>query len=49
MEPNDDDKKAILESSPKGTFTMMFVYGAITLAVWLFFYFGVFLARGPVN
>ncbi|MCB1736166.1 MAG: hypothetical protein H6981_13140 [Gammaproteobacteria bacterium] len=44
-----DDDKELMEAPPKGTFAVMFIYGAIALALWLFFYFGIFLSRGPVN
>lgn len=44
-----EEEKRILESPPKGTFAVMFIYGVIVGVAWLGLYFGRFLAHGPVN
>ncbi|QKT02622.1 hypothetical protein HUS23_01690 [Ectothiorhodospiraceae bacterium 2226] len=47
-ELSEEDKRRIADA-PKGTLVIMLLFaGAFTLA-WLYFYFGVFLARGPVS
>jgi hypothetical protein len=43
---SEEERKAILESSPIGTFALMStVIGGMVVA-WLFLYYGVFLPRG---
>ncbi len=46
---SEEERKQILESSPKGTWALMLMVGAAMTIGWLFLYFGVFLPRGIVN
>jgi hypothetical protein len=42
-------EREILESSPRGTWILLLIFGILFTLAWLFIYFGVFLERGPVN
>lgn len=44
-----EEEQKILESAPKGTFTLMLLVGLAMGAGWLFFFFGLFLPHGTVN
>ena len=44
-----DEEKKILESSPKGTMTLLVIFAIATMLGWLYMYFGMFLTHGPVN
>lgn len=48
-ELSEEEQKKILESSPKGTWVIMFIYGIVFTLGFLYFWFGLFVARGPVN
>lgn len=43
------EEKALLAETPKGTFALMLVIAALLFAGWALFYFGHFLATGPVR
>lgn len=49
MKLTEEEEKQILESPPKGTWAMLLVYGILFTAAWLYMWFGVFVAHGPVN
>ncbi|MFN3920381.1 MAG: hypothetical protein ACK4JF_08885 [Methylohalobius sp.] len=49
MPPSEEERRQILNSSPKGTWTLMLIVAAGMAAAWLFLYFGVFLPRGAVH
>ncbi|MEN8130004.1 MAG: hypothetical protein ABFS45_07370 [Pseudomonadota bacterium] len=44
-----EEEKKILEMPPKGTWALMLLLAAALLGGWLWMYFGMFLAHGPVN
>ncbi len=44
-----EEEKKILESSPKGTMTLLMIFAIATVLGWLYMYFGMFLTHGPVN
>jgi hypothetical protein len=44
-----EDEKAILQSTPKGTFAILVIYALVFGVAWLALYFGRFMAHGPVN
>lgn len=46
---SDDEKEKILNSSPKGTWIILLIYGVLFTLGWLYFWFGLFIPRGPVN
>ncbi len=48
-ELNPDEEKKILESAPKGTMTLLIIFGIAMLLGWMYMYFGMFLTHGPVN
>lgn len=48
-DPSNDDEKKILESSPKGTLTLLIIFAIASIIGWLYMYFGMFLTHGPVN
>lgn len=48
-ELSEEEQKEILESSPKGTWVIMFIYGILFTLGFLYFWFGLFVARGPIN
>lgn len=48
-DPSKDDEKKILESSPKGTLTLLIIFAIASMLGWLYMYFGMFLTHGPVN
>ena len=43
------EEKARLAEAPKGTFALMLVVAVLLFAGWAVFYFGHFLATGPVR
>lgn len=43
-----DEEKKILESSPKGTMTLMIILAIAMMAGW-FYLFDMFLSHGPIN
>ena len=43
------EKQGILESPPRGTFTLLLVFAVLFLAGWLLLYFGRYMALGPVS
>jgi len=47
LTPEEENK--ILESSPKGTLTLLVIFAIASTLGWLYMYFGMFLTRGPVN
>lgn len=49
MPLSEEEKEKILNSAPKGTWFILFIYGVISTAAWLALYFGRFLAHGPVQ
>ena len=49
QELSEEEQRKILESSPKATWLIMFIYGIISTLGFLYFWFGLFVARGPVN
>ncbi|MCB1865943.1 MAG: hypothetical protein KDG50_10960 [Chromatiales bacterium] len=44
-----DQERAILESAPKGTWTLMLLVALGFTAAWLFMFLVRFLGHGPVN
>lgn len=44
-----EEEKKILESSPRGTMTLLIIFAVAMLLGWLYMYFGMFLTHGPVN
>ena len=44
-----EEERNVLQSSPKGTFTLLLVFAALMVAGWAFLFFYRFLAHGPVN
>ncbi len=45
----DKEKKTILNSSPRGTWAILFIYGILFTLGWLYFWFGLFIPRGSIN
>jgi hypothetical protein len=45
-EPTPDEINAVVRSAPKGTITVAGIATLVVLAMWIAFYFFVFLARG---
>ena len=43
------EEEQILNSAPKGTMALLLVFAAMFFGAWLFMYFALFLAHGPVN
>ncbi len=48
-ELSEEEKDKILHSSPRGTWAILAIYGVLFTLGWLYFWFGLFIARGPVN
>ena len=48
-EPNPDEEKKILESSPRGTMTLLVIFAIASTLGWLYMYFGMFMTHGPVT
>jgi uncharacterized membrane protein (DUF373 family) len=46
---SEEEQKKILESSPKGTWTILAIYFVLFTLGWLYFWFGLFLPRGAVH
>jgi hypothetical protein len=46
---SEEEQKKIIESSPVGTWVLMFTVGISMVIGWLFLYYGVFLPRGMIN
>ena len=46
---SEQEKRQIMESPPKGTLTIILIYGIIFGVAWLALYFDRFLAHGPVS
>lgn len=46
---NSKEERKILESSPRGTMTLLMVFAVAMILGWLYMYFGMFLTHGPVN
>lgn len=46
---SEEERKKILESSPVGTWALMLIVSGGMVIAWLLMYYGVFLARGPIN
>ena len=44
-----EEKKDILESPPRGTFTLLLIFAVLFLAGWLLLYFGRYMVLGPVS
>ena len=44
-----EEKKDILESQPRGTFTLLLIFAVLFVAGWLLFYFGRYMVLGPVS
>jgi hypothetical protein len=44
--PNDDDVDAVVRAGPKGAIAVAGIATLIVLAIWLAFYFFVFVPRG---
>ncbi|WP_029408578.1 hypothetical protein [Thiomicrorhabdus sp. Milos-T2] len=42
----DEEKKKILESSPRGTWAILAIYAVLFVAGWLYFWFGLYIPRG---
>ncbi|GAB6067696.1 hypothetical protein JCM13664_10140 [Methylothermus subterraneus] len=49
MLPSAEEKRQILKTPPKGTWTLMLIVAAGMAVAWLFLYFGVFIPRGAVQ
>ncbi len=47
LTPEEENK--ILESSPKGTLTLLVIFAIALMLGWSYMYFGMFLTHGPVN
>lgn len=47
LTPEEEDKA--LHGAPIGTLALMLVFAALFMGGWLFMYFAMFLAHGPVN
>lgn len=43
------EKQGILESPPRGTFTLLLIFAVLFLAGWLLLYFGRYMVLGPVS
>jgi len=48
-DPTSEEEKKILESPPKGTFSLMVIFAIALMLGWSYMYFGMFLTHGPVN
>lgn len=46
---SEEEEKKILESPPRGTWAIMFIYAVLFVLGYLYFWFGLFLPRGGVN
>lgn len=44
-----EEEKKILESPPKGTFFLLFLYGLAIAVAWFWLFIFRFLAHGPVS
>jgi hypothetical protein len=43
------ERAAILSASPRGTFAVLVVYAVLFAALWLYFWYGLFLPAGVVR
>lgn len=46
---SEEERKAILESPPVGTWAILAVYMVLFVLGWLYFWFGIFVPRGLVS
>jgi len=43
------EQQVALESSPRGTWAVLFVYGVLFALSWLYFWYGLFVPRGIIH
>ena len=43
------EEKRLMAETPRGTWVLMLIIGALLVAGWLLLYFGRFLGNGPVR
>ncbi|HGG04262.1 MAG TPA: hypothetical protein ENK28_02295 [Aliiroseovarius sp.] len=43
------EQQVALESSPRGTWAILFIYGIIFILTWLYFWYGLFVPAGAVS
>ncbi len=46
---SEEQQQVIFDSSPKGTWMVLFIYGVIFMLLWLYFWYGLFLPAGLVQ
>ena len=46
---SEEEQQRALDSSPRGTWAVMFVYGVLFVLMWLYFWFGLFVPAGSVQ
>lgn len=44
-----EEEEKILHGAPSGTFALLLAFAALFMGGWLYMYFYMFLAHGPVN
>jgi len=44
-----EEEEKILQGAPKGTYALLVAFAAIFMGGWLYMFFYMFLAHGPVN
>lgn len=49
MPPPTAEEKALLADAPRGTYVLMLAVAALLFGAWALFYFGHFIAHGPVR
>lgn len=46
---SEEQQQVVFDSSPKGTWMVLFIYGIIFMLLWLYFWYGLFLPAGLVQ
>lgn len=44
-----EEEEKILNGAPKGTYALLLAFAALFMGGWLYMFFYMFLAHGPVN
>jgi len=43
------EQQKVLESSPHGTWAVLFIYGVLFVLTWLYFWYGLFVPAGQIG
>ncbi len=46
---SEDEQQRVFESSPTGTWAVLFVYGVLFILMWLYFWYGLFVPAGSIQ